>query len=193
MKDEFIDFYINHLKKIVIFFALFSLFFVWAGYEFSIQYPKEATESLMLLQDKFGESVTIGPATLFLTIFINNILQSYAIMILGLLLGIVPFLAIYYNGFLLGLISENIISTHGVSTFLITTGPHGIFEIAAFIISCSMGWWLGIQLINNFRSGKNIYIKIRQVSRLYWKYIMPIFFLAALIETTLIFVMTTKN
>ena len=186
MKNEFILFYLKHLKKIVLFITLFFVLSAWAGYQFSNLYPEQAQDSIAEITELVQGLDEVGPVTLFLVIFFQNVIKSYIFMILGVFFGIIPIIVIYFNGFLLGLLSGEVIKHYGVLAVIASLAPHGVFEIPAFILACSMGWWIGYNFFRNIKTKNPISPYIKLSSLLYWKYLMPFFFLAAIIESALI-------
>lgn len=95
-------------------------------------------------------------------------------MIFGILLGILPFLALVVNGYVLGFVANQAIAIDGIFV-LWRLLPHGIFEIPAILISTALGIRLGTDLKNikkNFISSIRIFLLI----------VIPLLVIAGLIE-----------
>jgi len=79
---------------------------------------------------------------LFLFIFQNNLKTSFLALIGGVALGIIPFLNLLANGYLIGIVSQWSVRVAGPHT-LLRLFPHGIFEFPAFIIAAGFGLRIG--------------------------------------------------
>ena len=85
-----------------------------------------------------------------LLIFINNVISSFQMLFLGVILGLSPLFTLLLNGGMLGTISMQVLE-QGTSIWFIVAGiaPHGIPELAAFFICSSFGLKLGYHTIIN--------------------------------------------
>ena len=186
----FIDLY-NRNKNLlrvstVIFFV--SLFIgVFIGY-----FSPNITSYLLTKLIQLIESQVVSITTL--SIFIHNV-QAGLVAYFGGIIAIGPPVELFSNGFIYGsfvgyFMHGGILSNYGVSNpvyFIIYTLPHGIFEIPAFIISCTAGFRLTSMIIHILISlSKN-----KPVSENYWEFkdsltlmviAIALFFVAAIIE-----------
>lgn len=83
----------------------------------------------------------------FLLIYFNN-LQTIVLTILGgLILGFIPFLVLFLNGFFLGLVACLFLFNGQPFTLLLGILPHGVWELPALFLAGSWGlkigwrWW----------------------------------------------------
>ncbi|MGE5416639.1 MAG: stage II sporulation protein M [Acidobacteriota bacterium] len=103
-----------------------------------IMEPKAAgilEETFKQLKDLVGHA---KPSVMALKIFEKNVIVVLVCVILGRLTkGIIPGMICLYNGFLLGVVG---VFAH-LSALVVIAGvlPHGIFELPAIFIACSIG------------------------------------------------------
>ncbi|MFC7442620.1 stage II sporulation protein M [Laceyella putida] len=93
----------------------------------------------------------------FSTIFVNNLFASLKMIAYGLLLGIIPFMAMLTNGMLLGVLLDSAAETSGRHplTILVTQIlPHGLLELPATILAAAVGIRLGMAGWRCLFSGK---------------------------------------
>jgi stage II sporulation protein M len=103
--------------------------------------------------------------------------------VLGVLLGIFPFLTAISNGYLLGFASKITAESQGLLV-LWRLIPHGIFELPAIIISTGIGIKLGISVLKNWNKFK---FEFTEALRFFVFVLLPLFLIAAIIEGLLIF------
>ena len=113
------------------------------------------------------------------------------VMLAGILFGLVPLIAVATNGYILGVAylfaSEKVGYVLAAKPVL----PHGVLEIPAVIIAASYGLWLGVTFARRIRQ-RNLVGFGNQVIhgiRMFFFIAFPLFILAALIETVLIYSM----
>lgn len=128
-----------------------------------------------------------GPR-LFLVILINNTVKAFLVMILGLLFGLAPLLAVTWNGYILGVAYLYASAALGYGGAFLSLVPHGIFEIPAVVLSSAYGLWLGAAVVGRLRGGKRAGLgaRIRRAVLVYVKVILPLFVIAAFIEAYLV-------
>ena len=132
----------------------------------------------------------------FSLIFLNNSFKCFLNIILGPILGIFPLFSTFINGGLLGFLARK----EGLAVFLYVL-PHGIFEIPAFLLSAAIGLKLSCDMLkillgSRGRSGggrgeggtKVVSLKVEfgEALKAFIKIVLPLLFVAALIETSLI-------
>ena len=124
------------------------------------------------------------PLMIMIIIFLKNLLASAMAMLLGLGLGIIPLLVVTSNGFLLGIISYSAVQQNGLLFLAAGILPHGILELPAVLVSIAIGFRLGYLLaLTLAREKADLAEETRIAVRFLWRYITPILFLAAAIET----------
>ena len=131
----------------------------------------------------------------FITIFLNNSFKCFLNILLGPAFGIFPLFSTFINGGLLGFLARE----EGSVVFLYVL-PHGIFEIPAFLLSAAIGLRLSCDVLkillgSRGRSGgrgeggtKVVSLKVEfgEALKAFIKIVLPLLFVAALIETSLI-------
>ncbi len=121
----------------------------------------------------------------FLLLFFNNSRISLLAIFLGIFLGFIPMLILFFNGYLAGFVFR-FVSKEKSFFEIWKFFPHGVFELPAFFISCALGLNLGIILIKEFSFKKTIE-ELEKALKVFVLIIIPLLLIAALIETILIF------
>ncbi len=116
-------------------------------------------------------------------IFLNNLQSSFFGMIFGFLLGIFPIISLISNGYLLGFVSSFSVKASGITT-LWRILPHGIFELPALFISLGLGLRSGFWFFKKNKEPFSSYIL--NVLRTFLLIVLPLLFIAAIIESILI-------
>jgi stage II sporulation protein M len=150
--------------------------------------PELLTPIFKSLSDEFGSDPGLTPA-FAKGIFIQNITVSAFAALGGVIIGILPFLVLLINGFLIGYIVVAI-GLFGPSnpaanftSVLIGIIPHGIIEIPTFIIASALGLQLGVRWITEPRGEKLAAFKSSLISIAYAApLILILLFIAAIIE-----------
>jgi len=124
------------------------------------------------------------PLIIMIIIFLKNLLASAMAMLLGLGLGLIPLLVVTSNGFLLGVVAYGAVKQGGLLFLAAGILPHGILELPAVLVSIAIGFRLGYLLaLTLAREKVDLAGETRIAVRFLWRYITPILFLAAIIET----------
>jgi len=144
----------------------------------------EVTKAFQLIADSYRG---IAGGTLFFYILFNNVMASILILVSGVLIGIVPILAMGSNGFILGVFYRHTAEVTGYSKAGLRVLPHGIFEIPALLIAASYGLWLGVMVIRRVQGKEGFPLRyhIGYASRQYLAVVFPLLIVAAAIETAL--------
>lgn len=168
----------------------------------SVIYPGFSENYFEMFQQSVGWITTLNPLAIMLVIFLNNAIKSLVALVLGIGLGIIPFLFVAGNGIILGIVIGFISRQQGALFVIAALLPHGIIEIPMVLISAGIGLKLGyvmylslIGMQTDIRQGKP-YIKtiitrlrtdikpeLKQGFWFYIRWIAPLLFLAAIIET----------
>lgn len=124
------------------------------------------------------------PLTIMIIIFLKNLLASAMALLLGLGLGLIPLLVVTSNGFLLGVVAYSAIQKSGPLFLAAGILPHGIIELSAVLVSIGFGFRLGYLLALTLAKEKvDLSGETRMAVRFLWRYITPLLFVAAAIET----------
>ena len=116
----------------------------------------------------------------FAVLFLNNSFTCFLDIILGPLIGIFPLFSVFINGGLLGWFAKE----QGLIIFLAIV-PHGMFEIPAFLLSASIGLRLGREVLKR-KEDRDLKKELWNGLRVFLILILPLLFIAALIESALI-------
>ncbi len=122
---------------------------------------------------------------MFWFIFIHNVLASLLMVGAGLLFGIVPTVAICFNGFMLGVVYRQGAETFGCARAALQILPHGVFEIPALLFSAAYALWLGVTSIRQIRKKEEQPLRhcVEHAFRRYFAVAFPLRVIAAGIET----------
>lgn len=183
-------YFLKDLK--VLYYALLIVFILFAAVAtFYFQNNEQLTTSLyMELIDMFESQIPMDAqgVSLFLGIFLNNV-QAGAISIA---FGFVPFLFIPIwtltsNALIIGIVGGVYgMSGYSLLSFLLGILPHGILEIPAFLMGVALGLdicYKMVRLILRQISKNDLKQVVVNAVRIYCLWMVPLFFLAAIIET----------
>jgi stage II sporulation protein M len=176
----------NIFKEIKTPFLFLLLLFVLSlrlGYASANAHPKEAEELFLQLSQSFSSLRSVNIMAMFLFIFVNNAIKSFAVMALGAFFGIIPVFFISINGLLLGLISSVVIRQHGASYLFAGTIPHGILELPAVLIAASYGMQLGKRYYRKIKYREPFKTHFLRATEKMVRFVLPILALASFIET----------
>lgn len=125
---------------------VFSLFSLGGNQFFLTNLTASQQEILQQMAELiFNSHPLVGVAFLF----INNLFASMYVVLLGVILGLPPLLALFTNGAFLGTILASL-GHGGISAlgfFFLGVLPHGLFELPAFFLAAAFGLKLGYHVI----------------------------------------------
>lgn len=171
-----------YIRKYVIYaFLIFTVATIF-GYTTAVFQTDEAMLIFEELIANVSDIGTIGPVTLFLIIFFNNTIKTFFMVLLGSFFGIAPLLMLVANGYVLGIVSYLIAQEYNVTTVLLGIIPHGIVEIPLLIIAGAYGLWLGDMFVQKMRFKMPLRHSYRIIMRMFARFFIPLFFVAAFIE-----------
>ena len=178
---------LSYLKGIKIHILVITLVFFLStalGFMYSSMNPEYAMQSLDEVSELFDIIKDLSPIGIMLFIFFNNAIKSLFILMLGLGFGILPLLFIAYNGYIIGVVVYIISGENGIAYILSAILPHGILELPMVFISAAIGLKMGYLLFSSIR-GQPVDIKTEfsRGVKFYFYRIMPLLFVAAVIET----------
>ncbi len=126
----------------------------------------------------------LSPIMIMLMIFLKNLLACAVSVFLGLGLGIMPLIVIISNGFLLGVVSYEVIEKNGLPYLVAGILPHGFIELPTVMLSTALGFRLGYLLAISLLGEKaNLAGEIKISMTFFLRWIIPLLFVAAFIET----------
>lgn len=173
-------------RQILIAVFLMAIFFaisILLGYLNAQLFPEESMLKVKELYGKVSFAKSLSSFQLFLFIFLNNSIKAFFIVFLGIFFGVIPLMFIFINGEIIGLIVSIMQKEIGLKFVILLMLPHGILEIPAIILSAGYGLWLGYLLYRKLRFKDLIRPHLRYAMRKYFSLILPLLFLAAIIET----------
>jgi stage II sporulation protein M len=155
------------------------------------------------LADKFESSVVgfvksfrgLSKLELAAAIFLNNTLKTVLAILLGSLFGIIPAVFLLGNGIALGVIFSLSAQTRGVGLSLLSIVPHGLLELPAVFLGTSIGLMVGSRVIKQFLRPPETTIgsELVQGLRFFITVILPLLFIAALVEAFLTAALVTPR
>jgi stage II sporulation protein M len=127
---------------------------------------------------------------LLVFIFQNNLTTAFTGLLLGLALGLFPLLSIFFNGYVLGFVVSKTTDVFGYGV-LWRLIPHGIFELPALIISLGLGLKLGMFIFaKEGKRKKQLMYDLENSLRIFVFIVLPLLLAAAIIETSLMFLIS---
>jgi len=120
-------------------------------------------------------------------IFLNNTLKTVLAILLGSLFGIIPAVFLLGNGIALGVIFSLSGRTRGLWLSLLSIVPHGLLELPAVFLGTSIGLMVGSRVMKQFFRPPETTIgsELVQGLRFFITVILPLLFIAALVEAFL--------
>ena len=136
-----------------------------------------------ILSEELSPILKLPKPLLALAVFANNLSKTFMAMLLGLLLAIPPILFILANGFILGVVSFEVVESKGILFLLLGILPHGVFEVLAAILSTALGIRLGGAVYARLK-GKSfeVWRTLNLCLKFYFSRIVPLLAVAAVIE-----------
>ncbi|MGM0438890.1 MAG: stage II sporulation protein M [Patescibacteria group bacterium] len=196
---------IQRIKKYSIISSIIFVIFTLLGIAFNWLNPEETEFFFSQITEEFSFIENFNFLTTLLFIFLNNTLTLVIGTFLGVLFAAVPILFLAINGFVIGVIASYVYPSFGALNLFISLAPHGVFELTALFISSGMGVYLGVLAIEEIKN-KNLTIKkvLRKIRKLEFPnkkikeayklcfsgfvyIVLPLVFLAAVVESLLIF------
>jgi len=176
--------YINELKPFVLLSLVAFIISSIAGYVYYAANPSYALNSLGGLEELAKMIQGLSAIEIMLLIFVNNAVKMFLSVLLGFALGLVPLGFILLNGFVLGIFAHYQTVENGALFVIAGLTPHGIIEIPMLIISSAVGMKIGYVAFQALRSEPvDLKAEIIRGIKFYIHWLLPLIFLAAVIET----------
>jgi stage II sporulation protein M len=130
----------------------------------------------------------LPPVRMFLFIFLTGALKALVVLLLGLLLGILPVVSVAAAGFVLGVTFRVQFMKAGLGKAALLVLPHSVFEVPATVLAAAYGLWLGVAVLGRIRrrGRSDLGDRIRHALAMYVRFAVPLFAVAALVETVLL-------
>lgn len=178
--------YLYSLRYYLLFVCILFAVAVGLGYlEFFSEIFSESLAWLQQLSEGIENLTELYSSWLiflmfFVVIFLNNAFTCFLNILTGPLLGIFPIFSTLINGGLLGWLAHE----EGLIVFLAIV-PHGMFELPAYFISLAIGLRLAREALRP-KGSRRLKVKFGEGLRVYLRLILPLLFVAALVESALI-------
>ncbi len=145
----------------------------------TVMCPEIGKTLVALLRGSLGGRPHLGTFSMFLMIFLNNSKTAAIAMLGGIVFGIVPWIIVLFNGFMVGSVSTIAYEAggKGIPQIILLLIPHGVIEIPAILLAATAG----ILFYRNVRRGYSkegfkLSLKLLGIS-------VVMLFIAALVET----------
>lgn len=176
--------YLRFIQPYVLFITFVFFGALLAGYHSSANFPEMADQLMEGFSARFAPLLAMPPIVIMFGIFLNNAFVSLLFLVLGLALGVLPVLFIAFNGYIVGVISHIVAQERGLLFIVLALLPHGIVELPMVFLSAGIGLRLGHQVFAAL-IGRPTEIKkeFKEGLQFYFRWILPLLFLAAIVET----------
>jgi len=126
--------------------------------------------------------------SVFLFILLNNLIATLLTLLLGIAFGILPIIAVGFNGFLVGVLCREGARVVGYGQAALSILPHGIFEVPALLLAAAYGLLIGMAALQRVRGQRDVDIRgqVKDALRRYVAVVVPLLVIAAAIETALV-------
>ena len=175
--------YLHFIWPYVLFMTFVFFGALFAGYTSSANFPGMANTLMEDFSSRFAPLMAMPPIFIMLGIFLNNAFVSLIFLVLGLVFGILPIMFIAFNGYIVGVISHIVAQEKSLLFIFLALLPHGIVELPMVFLSAGIGLRLGHQVFSAL-IGRPTEIKkeFKEGLRFYFHWIVPLLFLAAVVE-----------
>ncbi|OIO46476.1 MAG: hypothetical protein AUJ31_01730 [Parcubacteria group bacterium CG1_02_39_15] len=175
--------YLYPLRNYIFLACLIFVFAIFYGYSVAQTSPEEVKTMLDGIKKVYEPVFGMSPIAQFLFVVLNNGLTLLFIILLGLVFGVPPFMALLSNGAVLGIVAFFSKQTFSWSVFFLGTLPHGIIEIPVLILGCAVGLKIGKTLFNKvFKKQGEVKKELSLALDFFLKALLPLLAIAAAIE-----------
>jgi stage II sporulation protein M len=176
--------YIRFIWPYLLFITFVFFGSLVTGYISAAHFPSMADALRETFSSRFESLMTMNPFYIMFAIFLNNAFVSLLFLVLGLALGVLPVLFIAFNGYLVGVIAYLVAQERGLLFILLGLLPHWILELPMVFLAASIGLRLGHQVFSAL-IGRPTHIKreFKEGLTFYFRWILPVLLVAAIIET----------
>ena len=155
------------------------------GYVYALLNPSDAAAVIQELDIAFDWIKDLSPLKIMLLIFLNNAVKSLAAIVFGVVIAI-PIGFIAFNGYILGIVFCEYARTSGPVYVAAAILPHGVIELPMVLLSAALGTRIGVaallRMIGKI-STEEILSEMKRSVSFYFRWILPLLFVAAVIET----------
>lgn len=184
MKNSRVLQYVLTIKYHIIFSILLFCGAIFHGFLTALNDPAAAKEIMLSFEETFGPIAELPNWKMLIVLLLNNGIKALVTSFAGLMAGIPPFIFLWGNGFIVGILGALFQEEGHLLDFFIGITPHGIFEIPALMLSGAVGFKLSSVI------PKKIFFKrgapkkeISDAAYFFIKVIAPLLLIAAIIES----------
>jgi len=173
------------LKKCIILVTAIFVVSVISGCMYAVSNPYESAMVMQELSSELGWIMDLDPILISFVIFLNNAIKSFLAIVLGALV-IVPIMFIMFNGYILGIVMCESARIEGPLYVAAAILPHGIIELPMVLLSAALGMRIGMMVLLRITgkiSTEEILSTLKWSISFYFRWILPLLFVAAVIET----------
>jgi len=176
--------YLRFILPYLLFITFVFFGALFAGYASSASFPDMADKLMEGFSTRFAPLLAMPPIFIMFGIFLNNAFVSLLFLVLGLVFGVLPIMFIAFNGYVVGVIAYITAQEKGLLFIFLALLPHGIIELPMVYLSAAIGLRLGHQVFAAL-IGRPTEIKkeFKEGLSFYFRWILPLLLLAAIIET----------
>jgi uncharacterized membrane protein SpoIIM required for sporulation len=127
-----------------------------------------------------------NPIVMVLMIFVKNSFATLLSVWLGFLFCLVPLYTLVLNGMVVGVLFS--VTETNILIDLMFLLPHGIFELPAVFIATGLGIWRGVWFVRERSRSRE---RAHKAYRVYFRVVLPLLLIAAVIEGVLIALATS--
>jgi stage II sporulation protein M len=127
-------------------------------------------------------------------IFLNNSVKTLAAILLGFLFSVLPAFFLVVNGAALGVVLSLSTQSRGLWVSLMSVLPHGVLELPAVFLGTAIGIMMGTSVTRKLfaKSDVKIAIELGRAFKFFCSVIVPLLFVAALVETYVTSALVTR-
>ncbi len=152
------------------------------GYTASLAEPHTGDALSSSFQEVITELDAGEPALLSWQIFFNNLKVCLILFMGGITFGALTLIILVSNGYVIGGIAEVMLRGYDVSLFAASIVPHGIFEIAALLMSSALGLQMAHALFSDALAMRNAGEVCVWYGTRFLCVVVPLLIVAALME-----------
>ncbi len=169
-----------YILTVVAVFAIFTAI----GYTVAVTSPSFTDQTITGFKEEVGPLKQTSALQLMLSIFENNVIKCFLVVVLGLALGIAPLLFMVANGIVIGIVVGATLAKTGLLYVLVGILPHGIIEMPMVFLSAAIGLKLGFDVIRALVQRKaHLWRDVREGLLIFIFWVAPLLFVAAFMET----------
>jgi stage II sporulation protein M len=169
-----------YVLTVMVVFAIFTAI----GYTIAVTSPSFTDQTITGFKEEVGPLKETSALQLMLSIFENNVIKCFMVVVLGLALGIAPLLFMVANGIVIGIVVGATLAKAGLLYVMVGILPHGIIEMHMVFLSAAIGLKLGFDVIRALVLKKvHLWKDIREGLLIFIFWVAPLLFVAAFMET----------